>query len=207
MMDSRCLTDAQIAAYVDGLADARMREEVESHLEVCPLCLRSVADVKRLVDVHDASPVPTPDAALRRACEMIEAAGRSLPEFYIVATLKQGLVKILETTGSLLPPPRLEPVPVRSKKRPALIPRVAKSLSGHFVTVELRSEREGFVADVTLVDEESSERPDGVKVKLRTGGSSETKYSRSGKVRFSSLARGVSELDLERIGRIKLEIR
>lgn len=206
-MKSRCLTDEQIAAYVDGLAAAPMREEVESHIEVCPFCLQSVAEVKRLADAYAASPVSTPDAAHRRALDVIEAAGHRLPEFSIVATLKQGLVKILETSGSLLPPPRLEPVPVRSQKRSALIPRVAKSLSGHFVTVELRSQGEEFVADVTLIAEESSERPDGVKVRLCAGETTETKYSRSGKVRFTSLVRGMSELDLEGIGRIKLEIR
>jgi hypothetical protein len=206
-MKSKCLTDAQIAAYVDGLADARMREEAESHLEVCPLCLHSVAEVKRLADAFEASPVSTPDAALRRARDMVEAAAHSLPEFSVVAVLSQGLMKILATTGSLLPPPRLAPVPVRKKKQPALIPRVAKSLSGYFVTVELRSEGGDFIADITLVNEESSERPDGVKVKLRAGGASETKYSRSGRVRFTSLDRGMSDLDLEGIGRINLEIR
>ena len=111
-MKSECLTEAEMAAYVDCALEASARERVESHLERCQACLHGVAELKRLVDAHEAGPVRTPQAALARATEIVEAVGRSAPVFSIVAALQQGLLKILETTGSLLPPPRLEPVPV-----------------------------------------------------------------------------------------------
>lgn len=205
-MKSKCLTDEEIAAYVDGTADGGTRLKVENHIAHCRLCLHSIAEVKQLSDANEESPVHIPDSALSRALGLIEAAARPLPEFSIVAAVREGLVKIVRTTGDLLPPPRLEPVAVRGTRTPGLIPRVAKSMGGCFVTVEVGCRPEGVTADILIVDEESRERPDGVKVKLHTGGESLTKYSRSGKVRFDSLPEGVCDLDLEGIGRIRLEI-
>jgi len=206
-MKNECLTESEISAYVDGTLEARARERAESHLERCRLCLNSVAEVKQLTDAHEASPVPTPEAALARAREIIEAGAASMPGFSIVAALRQGMVKIIETTGSLLPPPRLEPVAVRKRRDSKLLPRVARSISGYFVTVELSEEGGEFAAEITIVDEKTSELPDGLKAKLHAEGGSETRYSRSGRLRFTSLKRGTSDLHLENIGRIRLEIR
>jgi anti-sigma factor RsiW len=206
-MKNDCLTEAEIAAYADGVADAAARSKVEAHIAVCAACLHSVAEVKRLADAYEASPVPTPEAALSRGMGIVEAALHSAPGFSIVATLQEGLMRILETTGSLIPPPRLAPVQVRKKRDAGLRPRVARSISGHLVTVELSEAGGGFAADITLVEEASSRLPDGVKVKLHAAGTSETRYSRAGRVRFTSLEKGASELDIEGIGRISLEIR
>jgi hypothetical protein len=191
---------------VDGAAGAGDRKKVESHIETCALCLHSVAELKQLVDAHEASPMRTPGGALSRAARIIEAGTHAAPGFSIVAAVHEGLVKIIKTTGSLLPPPRLAPVPVRKKQEARLVPRVAMSLSGCFVTVELSGDDGGFAADVSLVDEESSDQPDGIKVKLYSAGTSETRYSRSGRVRFTSLDRGAWDIDIEGIGRISLEV-
>ena len=206
-MKTECLTEVEVAAYVDGMADTDARERVESHIVTCPLCLHHVAELKQLAGAYETSPVSTPGTALARALHIIGNRTRSSSELSIVAVLRDGLVKILETTGSLLPPPRLAPVPVRTKKQPVLIPRVAKSIGGYFVTVELSREGGTFVADVSLLEEETSERPDGVKVKLLAGDASETRYSKSGKVRFATLGTGVANLYIEGIGRVKLEFR
>ena len=205
-MKTKCLTETEIAAYVDGVAGASVKKKVESHLETCALCLHSVAELKQLADAHEASPVQTPGAALDRAARIIKAGTHAAPGFSIVAAVQEGLVKIIQTTGSLLPPPRLAPVPVRKKQGARLVPRVAMSLSGYFVTVELSEDDGGFAADVSLVDEESSEQPDGVKVKLYSTRASETRYSRSGRVRFTSLDRGAWDIDIEGIGSISLEV-
>jgi len=191
---------------VDGAAEGGVKNKVESHIETCAMCLHSVAELKQLVDAHEASPVRTPEAALARAARIIEAGTHAAPGFSIVAAVEEGLIKILQTTGSLLPPPRLAPVPVRRKKEVRLVPRVAMSLSGYFVTVELSEDEGGFAAGVTLVDEESSEQPDGIKVKLFSAGARETRYSRSGRVRFTSLDRGTWDIDIEGIGSISLEV-
>jgi len=205
-MKTKCLTEAEIAAYVDGALDAGAREKVESHIATCALCLHSVAELKQLVDAHEAGPVRTPEGALARAARIVEAATQAAPGFSIVAAVQKGIVKIIETTGSLIPPPRLAPVPVRKKQEAKLVPRVAMSLSGCFVTVELNEDDGGLAAEVSLVDEESSERPDGVKVKIYSAGRSETRYSRAGRVRFTSLERGAWDIDIEGIGRISLEL-
>jgi hypothetical protein len=205
-MKNECLTESEIAAYVDGSLDACAREKVETHLERCRVCLHGVAELKKLADAYEAGPITTPDAALARARELVEAGAPSLPGLSIVATLHQGLVKIIETTGSLLPPPRLEPVTVRRKKESKLLPRVTRSISGYSVTVELSEESGLFTADITIVDEKTSERPDGLKAKLHVAGESQTRYSRSGTVRFTDLREGTSDLDLEGIGRIRIEI-
>jgi len=205
-MKNECLTESEISAYVDGTLDGAARERVESHLERCRICLNSVAEVKRLADAHGSSPVKTPEAALARAREIVEAGAASMPGLSIVAALSQGLVKIIKTTGSLLPPPRLEPVAVRKRKDSKLLPRVAKSLSGYFLTVELSEDGGEFAADITIVDEKTSELPDGIKAKLHAAGASQTRYTRSGRLRFTSLKRGRSEFELEDIGRISLEI-
>jgi anti-sigma factor RsiW len=167
-MKTKCLTEMEIAAYVDGLAEAEVRKRVESHLETCALCLHSVAELKRLADAHEANPVRTPEAALARAAGIISAGSETSPGFSIIAAVQKGLVKILETTGNLIPPPRQAPVPVRKRRDASLVPRVARSLSGFFVTVELSEGKDGITAGVTLADEASSEQPDGVKVKLRS---------------------------------------
>jgi hypothetical protein len=205
-MKNECLTESEIAAYVDGALDAASRERVESHLESCRACLHSVAELKQLADAHAANPASTPEAALARARDIVKAGAPSLPGLSIVATLHEGLVKIIETTGSLLPPPRLEPVAVRNKKEAKLLPRVACTISGYLVTVELSEEGGLFAADVTLVEEKTSLRPDGLKVKLHAGCTGVTRYSRSGSVRFTDLGEGTFELDLEDIGRIAITI-
>lgn len=205
-MKTRCLTEAEIAAYVDGAADAGARNKVESHIETCALCLHSVAELKQLVDAHEAGAVRTPAAALARGARIIEAATHAAPVFSIVAAVQEGIVKIIRTTGNLIPPPRLAPVPVRKKQEAALVPRVAMSLSGCLVTVEISGDDGGFAADISLADEESSEQPDGIKVKLYSAGSSETRYSRSGRVRFTSVERGAWDIDIEGIGSISLEV-
>jgi anti-sigma factor RsiW len=210
-MKPECLKDEEIASYVDGTADAGLRQKVENHIADCSVCLHSVAELKHLVNAYESSPVRTPEALLARAREMADRAARKsagpLHGFSIVATLSETLVKIIETTGSLLPPPRLSPVPARKRRRRGLVPRVAKSLSGHLVTVELRAVEEQIAADISLLDETTSERPDGVKVKLLSGETVETRYTRSGKASFAVLPAGISELDLEGIGRIMLDIR
>lgn len=215
-MSGECLTDAEIAAYVDGTADARAREKVEAHIADCLRCLHSLAEVKRLAMAHGESPVSTPEAALNRALEIVArkvrpvpaqpAPGISLPAFSVTAALKQGVVRILETTGSLLPPPRLAPVPARKGEKAPPSPRIAKSLCGYRVTLELRAEGDRITAGIMLVDENTSELPEGVKVKLRAGGTSKTRYSREGQVRFVSLDKGNSDFDIEGVGRISLSV-
>ena len=206
-MRNECLTEAEIAAYVDGGAAPALRQEVEEHLARCGACLRNVAEVKRLADAHQAHPLRTPEAALARAMEIVGAAAHAAPGLSIVAVLREGLLRILETTGSLIPPPRLAPVQARKKKGGGPAPRVARSISGHLVTVELGQASDGFTVDVTMVDEVSSRLPEGVKVKLYSAKSTETRYSRAGRVRFTSLDKGTSDLDIEGIGRISVEIR
>lgn len=206
-MDSKCLTEAEIAAYVDGLSDDAARDRVETHIAGCALCLRSVAELKQLADAHQAAPVRTPETALARAADIVARAAQPAPQLSIVAALHQGLLKILETTGSLLPPPRLAPLQVRKKEDAKLLPRVARSISGYLVTVELGEEGGSFTAEVTIIEEASSESADSVKVKLHSTAASETRYTRSGRVKFTSLEKGLSDLDIEGIGRISLEIR
>jgi hypothetical protein len=206
-MKSECLTEAEMAAYVDGMLEAGAREKAESHLERCPVCLHGVAELKRLVDAYESGAIRAPEAALARAEKLVEAGAPSTPVLSIVAALHKGLVKVVETTGSLLPPPRLEPVPVRKKRPAGLQPRVGKPLSGYFVTVELSEDGGRFAADITIVNEKTSERPDGLKAKLRAPGRTESRYSRDGRLRFTSLESGTADLELEGIGRIVLEIR
>ena len=206
-MTDKCLTEAEIAAFVDGSAGPDLVREIEAHLALCGACLRSVAEVKRLADAYETSPVRTPQAALSRAMDIVRTRAHAAPGLSIVATLHEGILKILETTGSLIPPPRLAPVQVRSKQGTGPAPRVARSMSGHLVTVELGREDTGFTVDVTLLEEKSDERPDGVKVKLYSAQSTQTRYSRAGRVRFASLEKGTSDLDIEGVGRISLEIR
>ncbi len=206
-MKRECLTQAEAAAYVDGALGADEREKAERHLERCAHCRRSVAELKRLVDAHEAEPVRTPGAALDRAAAIVARGVRAGPVLSITAGLRRGVVKILETTGNILPPPRLEPVPVRGTRRADPGPRVAESLSGYLVTVEIGEDEGGLTAEIDIVDEGSSERPDALKAKLRSADATQTRYSRSGKVRFTSLGTGRFEVDLEGIGVIALEIR
>jgi anti-sigma factor RsiW len=205
-MKSECLTESEILAYVDGLIDPRGREKVEAHLARCPSCLRAVAEIKHLADAHVTEPVTAPPAALSRAAELIRERLAAAPRLSIVAAVQEGLVRILRTTGSLLPPPRLEPVAVRGQKRPAPVPRAYKSLSGCMVTVEVSPGEAGVRVDIALADEKSSECPEGVKVKLRAGEAVETRYSRGGRVTFTEVRKGVSVLEVEGVGKILLEI-
>ena len=87
-MKSKCLEEAEIAAYVDGGAGAAERERVESHIALCPLCLHSVAELKQLVDAHESAPVRTPAAALARATRIIDAGREQAPELSIIAALQ-----------------------------------------------------------------------------------------------------------------------
>ena len=46
--DGECLDELALASYLDGLADAREVERVDSHLASCPRCRRSLLDARGL---------------------------------------------------------------------------------------------------------------------------------------------------------------
>jgi hypothetical protein len=123
---------------------------------------------------------------------------------------------LLETTGDLLAPTRLAPSQLRGGKHPTDKSsgdgpngpglKIAKSLSGYLVTLEFTAERQAVLPKLTIVEETSSGRPDGVKAKLYSPGASETRYSRRGRMSFSALKPGIYGIDIEEIGRIRLDI-
>ena len=84
--------------------------------------------------------------------------------------------------------------------------KVAKSLSGYLVTLEITSSKQAVEPTLRIVEEVSSAKPDGIKAKLYTPGAAETKYSRAGKMRFSALKPGVYRIEIEEIGTIRLDI-
>lgn len=206
-MKDRCLTDDEITAYVDGVAEPPERERIEEHISRCGLCLHNVAELRQLVSSQHASPIPLPETLLARAEAIIDRHVGSSGEFDITTVLKEGICRILESTGSLLPPRRLTPVPVRRRHRGRENPRLAKSLAGYLVTVELAAEKDGVVPKLTLTEEASSARPDGIKAKLYSPGACETKYSRNGKLAFAAVGRGFFRIDIEEIGTIGLEVK
>jgi anti-sigma factor RsiW len=205
----RCLSDDEVAAYVDGAVKRDLRKRIEEHLAQCSTCLHSVVELKHLVSAAHAQE-KLPAAALARAESIVERtrsrASETLPELDIVLALKSGICKILETTGEVLRPGRLAPVTVRGERRTAPSPRVAQSLSAHLVTLELVSAKQGVEPRLTIVEEASAERPDGIKAKLRGPDASDTKYSRAGKIGFSPVGPGTYRIEIEKIGRIRLDI-
>jgi anti-sigma factor RsiW len=205
-MNEKCLTDDEIAAYVDGAVTGRVRRRVEAHLSRCGLCLHSVAELKQLVDVKPGSVAVPTRAALARAESVIARYAHTEEPFDINVVLKKGICRILETTGSLLVPRRPSTVPVRGRKRGVLAPRIAKSLAGYHVTVELAPGEETLKPTLTLVEEATATRPDGVKAKLYTPGRCETKYSHKGKITFPPLKPGAFRIEIEEIGTIGLDI-
>lgn len=206
-MEGKCLTDDEVAAYVDGTAEPDLRRRIEDHLLRCNACLHGVAELKQLLSPGCAAEITLPAGARARAEAIIERRTADEPEMAITLALKAGLCRIIETTGSLLVPGRLAPAPVRSRVGPVPSPRVAKSLSGYVVTLEFVTRKQETQPRLTIVEESSSAKPDGIKAKIYTQGACETKYSRAGRVSLSPLKPGLSIIELEDIGRIRLEVR
>ena len=202
----RCLTDDEVAAYVDGAVKPNLRKRIEDHLLKCNSCLHGIAELKQLLSPERRAEVTLPAAARARAESMIERKTADVPEMAITLALKKGICRILETTGNLLLPGNLAPAPVRSEAQPSPSPRVAKSLSGYLVTLELVTRKQETQPRLWIVEESSSGRPDGIKAKLYAEGACETKYSRAGKVSFSPLRPGLCLIEIEDIGRIRLEV-
>lgn len=48
-----CLTDAQLASYVDRRLSQAEKNRADEHLARCPRCLQCVADVVKLLDEID----------------------------------------------------------------------------------------------------------------------------------------------------------
>jgi hypothetical protein len=207
VMKDRCLTDEEITAYVDGVAKSTLRKRIEEHLSECNLCLHNVAELKQLVGADAGSHGSVPHGAMAKAENILGEHMRSLQQFDITAVLRNGICKILESTGELLPPRRLSPAPVRGGKRSTLSPRIAKSLSGYLVTIELTAVKDVVEPKLTLFEEVSSAKPDGVKAKLYSPGACETKYSHNGRLSFSPVGQGFFKIDIEEIGRIGLDIK
>jgi hypothetical protein len=209
-MKDRCLTDEEITAYVDGVAEPSVRKRIEEHISECGLCLHNIAELKQLVSpVHMGSDA-LPEPVLARAERLIEKHTGAGRDFDITTILRDGVCRILESTGNLLPPLGLAPVAVRRERRdrrggPG--PRLAKSLSGYLVTVELSARKDTIRPKLTLVEEMSSVRPDGIKAKLYSPGACETKYSRNGALTFSAVGRGFFRIDIDEIGSIGLEVK
>ena len=207
MMKHRCLTDEEITTYVDGVASPALRKKIEEHLSQCSLCLHNVAELKQLIGKGGAMDMTPPRSAMARAEGILAEHLQSAQLFDITAVLRNGLCRILECTGELLPPRRLSTVAMRGKRQGGLSTRVAKSLSGYLVTLELTPIDDDVRPSLTLFEEVSSLKPDGIKAKLYSPGASETKYSHEGHVRFSSIRQGFFKIEIEEVGRIRLDIR
>jgi hypothetical protein len=206
MMKDKCLTDEEISAYVDGVGDEPTRQRIEEHLSRCGLCLHSVAELKQLVSSHGEGPVPTA-GAIERAEGLIEKHIGGARELDITLAIRDGICRILESTGNLLPPRRLSPVAVRRERQNRLSPRISKSLAGYLVTVELGPVKDGVQPRVTLVEEATSTRPDGIKARLYSPGACETKYSHKGRITFSQVGKGFFRIDIETVGNVGLDVK
>jgi hypothetical protein len=212
----KCLTDDEVASYVDGVVRPDLRKRIEDHLVRCSFCLHNVAEIKQLIGSEAALPGDLPAEALARAELLVAQHARQAPQFDITLALKNGICKVLETTGDLLAPGRLAPAHLRGEKHSTDRPsddrpdgsslKIAKSLSGYLVTLEFVAERQIVLPKLTIVEETSSERPDGIKAKLYSPGASETRYSRQGRMSFSALQPGVYGIDIEEIGKVRLDI-
>jgi hypothetical protein len=211
-MKDRCLTDEEMTSYVDGVVAEDLRRKIEAHLASCPMCLHSVAELKELVSDETGLHTPVPESALARAESLIARyAGKETVRvpagFDIVAVLRDGVCRILDTSGNLLAPRVPAPAAVRGDGAAALNPRVARSLCGMLVTVELKATGDKVKPLLTIIDEATSERPDGLKARIHAEGTSETRYTHAGKAEFSPVARGDYRIDIEGIGSIDLEVR
>jgi hypothetical protein len=205
-MKDRCLTDEEMSAYVDGVVDDDTRARIETHLADCAVCLHHVAELKELVSEEPAhAAVPTVEA-LSRAEDIIAQYTHFAPGFDIAVRLREGLCKVLETTGELLTPRRLSPEPVRGEAGNELIPRIAKSVAGYLVTVELAARKDGVRPRVVVVHEPSSERPDGIKIKFYSPGACETKYTQDGRADFNPVGPGDYSIEIEDIGTVDLDV-
>ena len=212
----KCLTDDEVASYVDGVVKPDLKKRIEDHLVRCNFCLHNVAEIKQLVGSGAGLPGALPAEALARAETLVAQHTQRAPQFDITLALKSGICKLLETTGDLLVPGRLAPVELRGEKRSTDRPsgdrrnspslKIAKSLSGYLVTLEFVAERQAVLPKLTIVEETSSGRPDGIKAKLYSPGASETRYSRRGRMSFPALKPGIYGIDIEEIGRIRLDI-
>jgi hypothetical protein len=205
-MKDRCLTDEEMSAYIDGVVDTALRTKIEEHLAECAVCLHHVAELKELVSPQVVyAAMPTPEA-LSKAEDIISRYASPASGFDIAVALRQGLCKVLETTGDILTPRGLSPAPVRGENRTGATPRIAKSLSGYLVTVELPARKGGLQPKVMVVHEVSADKPDGIKIKLYSPGACETKYTESGMAAFQPVGSGDYTIDIEDIGTIELEI-
>jgi anti-sigma factor RsiW len=209
-MKNRCLTDEEMTSYVDGVVGGGLRKKIEAHLAACPVCLHNVAELKELVSPGAELSKPVPESTLARAESLIAIhvhPDSHAHDFDIVAVLKNGMCRILETTGDLLTPRIPAAAAVRGSRSKALNPRIARSLSGFLVTVELKAKGDEVKPSLTIIEEATSDGPDGVKVQLCALGTCETKYSHDGKADFSPVGQGLYRIDIEGIGSIDLEIR
>ena len=205
----QCLNGDEVAAYVDGAVTPGLRKRIEEHLLSCNSCLHSVAELKQLVCSERRIDAPVPAATLARVANIIAGRISASRQLDVTLALKDGICRILKTTGKLCPPGRLRPVLVRAVRGIAPSPKVSKSLSGYDVTLELVPAGETIEPRLVIVQNVSSAKPDGIKAKMISGrenGQAETRYSRAGKIAFSPIAFGSHAIDIESIGRINLTV-
>ncbi len=62
-----CLTEQQLASYVDGRADGLLRDAIESHLALCSLCLSDLREIRALLAEGPAEERAVPDRLLAEA--------------------------------------------------------------------------------------------------------------------------------------------
>jgi len=202
----KCLSGDEVAAYVDGAVKQGLRKRIEEHLLRCNSCLHSVAELKQLVSSERRIDASVPAATLARVDNMIAGRISASRQLDVTLALKDGVCRILETTGKLLLPGRLSPVRVRAERRIDPSPRISKELSGYLVTLELVPSGKTVEPRLVIVQETSSARPDGVKARLISTAGSQIKYSRAGKIAFSAVEAGAHSIEIEKIGRINLTV-
>ncbi len=206
-MKDRCLTDEEITAYIDGVVSPEQRARIEAHLARCGFCLHNIAELRQLISANETNPIAPTEAALAQAEAVISESTTARTHFDIALVIRDGICKILESTGNLLPPRRLSPAAIRRHRASRTVTRISKSLSGFLVTVELKPQREAVKPEVIIVEESTSDRPDGLKAKLYSPGACETKYSEQGRISFSPLTSGYYRIEIEEVGAIGLEIK
>jgi len=205
-----CPDEESLATFVSGHFDDESRNQLESHLAICPFCLEDI--VAAFKAVEDLDKVAVPERVRARAMALLQSPPDDRVFDFVVRLVGESL-ELVRISGEWLSTLALQPVVARgSSKEPASsFFQIERKMSGKKVLLEVARVDAELCQVIAKIESMGGTPAEGMRLTLSKGEREQASYrTRHGQAIFESLAAGNYEIAISeaatRLGTIKFKI-
>lgn len=190
-----CLSEEQIACFLEGKLSTTERGEVDDHVLSCRKCGDILRDQMVILKaVSQEQQLSVPEAVIERAKGLVtEEAGPNILD--IVLTIKETALEILRTTGDILRGP--EPIPLyalrgQEKGKDTDQVRVVKNFQEVLADIQIEKKKSRST-DLTIrvTEKTTKKKAQGIRVSLvKDNREIESRNVEGGKAKFEEVKAG-----------------